>query len=212
MDKFIRTEPPDSLEILKQKWQDWGREYCASRKLDWRRRCATTGSFINMKRLIRQSLYELTDGRCAFCGQNVFLLEDDDEMYMTIEHFLPKSKHCRHTYEWENLYPCCRKCNESKSCRFEYELLKPDSKDYSFEEFFYINEDGIIEESGPQKERGKVTIDLYDLNRSNLKFEREEIMNEIFKEFENGDVITKDYSYLPFQYLIQWYLKEFGVI
>jgi 5-methylcytosine-specific restriction endonuclease McrA len=73
----------------------------------------------------RQSLFELYDFRCAYCGK-VFT-----KNRLEVEHILPVSKGGRSS--WKNTVPACRSCNSRKSnrtpeeagMRILYPLKKP---------------------------------------------------------------------------------------
>ncbi|MEL7122718.1 MAG: AAA family ATPase, partial [Bacteroidota bacterium] len=87
------------------------------------------------------------------------------------------------TYEWDNLYLTCAECNHSKRTRFPVQgrrlnygqnlsiekeqvlLLDPCNPKDFIEEHFDFHEDGLIE---ALTEKGKITIDVLNLNRESL--------------------------------------------
>jgi uncharacterized protein (TIGR02646 family) len=59
---------------------------------------------------IRKALSESSFDKCAFCE-----CKPSESGNIEIEHFAPKSIYPDLTFEWDNLLPSCRKCNEAKS-------------------------------------------------------------------------------------------------
>ncbi|MCL2321363.1 MAG: TIGR02646 family protein [Oscillospiraceae bacterium] len=59
---------------------------------------------------IRKALSESSFDKGAFCE-----CKPSESGNIEIEHFAPKSKYPDLTFEWDNLLPSCRKCNEAKS-------------------------------------------------------------------------------------------------
>jgi len=59
---------------------------------------------------IKQKLIESSHGKCAFCESI-----PSESGNIEVEHFKPKSIYYNLTFDWDNLLPVCRKCNEAKS-------------------------------------------------------------------------------------------------
>jgi len=59
---------------------------------------------------IKQKLIEASYGKCAFCESM-----PAESGNIEVEHFRPKSIYYNLTFDWDNLLPVCRKCNEAKS-------------------------------------------------------------------------------------------------
>jgi uncharacterized protein (TIGR02646 family) len=55
---------------------------------------------------------------CVFCQQKLTIATGNEDA-RSIEHFRPKSKYWWLAYSWDNLFPVCIKCNQSKSDDFE---------------------------------------------------------------------------------------------
>jgi uncharacterized protein (TIGR02646 family) len=115
-------------------------------------------------RQLRQRLREMTQTHCAFCDGQL-----GTESRETVEHFQPKSTHPELAYTWNNLFPCCDMCQSSKREDFDPALLKPDTPDYDFSNYFVANyKTGELEPSPHAEEQDKVrsmvTIKLYGLN------------------------------------------------
>lgn len=58
---------------------------------------------------IKKALAESSHSKCAFCES-----KPGESGNMEVEHFSPKSIYPDLTFEWDNLLPACRKCNEAK--------------------------------------------------------------------------------------------------
>jgi len=150
-------------------------------------------------RQVKKSLEKLFHGKCAYCESIV-----TSTMDMTIDHFRPKqyamnldgtvskNHYWWLAYEWTNLYSSCSICNSSKSTRFPVIdrrisrfkqvnnenalLLDPCNKD-DFEESHLIpEEDGFL--VGITK-KGKVSVDVFKLNRPALIEARKRIFEEL---------------------------------
>jgi len=155
---------------------------------------------------LKWTLKQIYFQKCAFCESYIKNEVGD------IEHFRPKNssenqaKKCDKTYSyywlafsWDNLLPCCSKCNGKKSnCfdiegeRVEYNNETLDNLHYTlevsnkiekpkllhpeydkFEHDIQFTKDGEIESSNS---RVNYTISICDLNRTNLKNSRRMIM------------------------------------
>ncbi len=85
--------------------------------------CATKNETDLLLKIINNDCYKKTKTelerlyfkKCAYCETNY-----DTNSYTEIEHYRPKSKNDYYwlAYEWSNLFPACRKCNNSKSNKF----------------------------------------------------------------------------------------------
>jgi uncharacterized protein (TIGR02646 family) len=131
---------------------------------------------------IKKAMFELFHGICVFC---------EDTWADDIEHFRPKKRAMNldgtiseeHywwlAYEWTNLYMVCGSCNHAKRTRFpvrgqransinelayEEPLLLDPCLDKP-EEHLYFSSDGVII---PLTERGRITIEVFTLNRQFL--------------------------------------------
>lgn len=58
---------------------------------------------------IKSVLFSMSSEKCAFCEG-----KPGENGNIEVEHFIPKSIYPEFTFEWNNLLPSCRKCNESK--------------------------------------------------------------------------------------------------
>ncbi len=119
----------------------------------------------------RQTLLNTSQQTCAFCAGFAFAFSP-----ATIEHFEPKAgEHAKPdaVLDWSNLFPACMRCQQAKGDGYSSALLKPDDAGYSPVRHFIANYDGSIDAvPGEDGERANVTIDMYDLNRVELKILR----------------------------------------
>lgn len=63
---------------------------------------------------IKQLLYQMQDGKCAYCGQHRNI------KYMTVDHIIPLSK--GGTESLKNLQCTCKKCNGLKEDMLPHEF------------------------------------------------------------------------------------------
>ncbi len=141
----------------------------------------------------KADLFELFHGKCAFCERGLH-----NKMEGDVEHFRPKGgvltangQHLKShypwlAYEWTNLYLICRTCNFAKRDRFpidgEYCEVGADPKDLADEKPLLLDpcvdypESALVFDDrgfvSGETEQARVTIDIFDLNRSELAKER----------------------------------------
>lgn len=154
-----------------------------------------------------ESLREVFKGKCAYC-ESVIHLEASRSVY---DHFRPKGgargldkefstdHYWWLTYEWNNIYLSCSRCNQYKSTWFPVEgeriPLKTPYDEIIYhekallvdpcidkpEEHLIFNEQGGIEAISS---KGKTTIEILKLNRSELVSARLEVLKELYGEWE----------------------------
>src|ERR1035438_9933765 len=61
------------------------------------------------KKVLRAALRELARGKCVFCESAL-----EVTTYMEIEHYVAKTVNSDLAFEWTNLLPACRLCNNAK--------------------------------------------------------------------------------------------------
>jgi uncharacterized protein (TIGR02646 family) len=115
MVRLRRGPPPASLLRYGATWtQRWLEIRGAVRSGDW----ATQ----NAKKILSEELRNLAHGKCAFCES---VLEVTS--YLEIEHYVAKTVSPDLAFDWDNLFPICRLCNNAKSdTDHAGVLLKPD--------------------------------------------------------------------------------------
>jgi|GEM_PF-2254366 len=133
----------------------------------------------NVKKKLLPFLLKATKNHCAFCD---YYPLTPDHFDIPLEHFEPKSKVPEKAYSWENLFPVCGGCTKNKKERFDSNLLKPDDETYSFDEYFAITGEGLLQcKSKTKDSRANVTIDIYKLNRGFLVKERKKHIRDFPK-------------------------------
>jgi uncharacterized protein (TIGR02646 family) len=162
---------PGALRSNAAKWTERYRRILAGRaRGDW----ATQEA----KRLLRAALRELAHGKCVYCESLL-----DVTSYLEVEHYHPKTVHQHLTFDWDNLLPACRRCNNAKGEEDHGGiLLKPDIEDP--EPFFWIHPDTGRLEPHPNLDADGVrraieTIRICDLQRPALCTRRTEMLNRI---------------------------------
>jgi len=155
------------------------------------------------------ALAELFNGKCAYCES---LLEKSQTIHtnrfrpkqfaMNLDGAVSKTHYWWLSYEWQNLYSSCSICDSSKSTRFPVEgkrlvaqqssskeeaILIDPCNEKDFEEIhFYPKEDGFMVEL---TKRGKITIDIFKLNRPNLIQARKEVVKEVQQMMEKAALL-----------------------
>jgi len=143
---------------------------------------------------MRNELFAMTRNHCAFCDGPV-----DLESRATVEHFRPKSQFPELAYAWQNLFPCCDKCQANKRENFDERLLKPDDELYTFSRYFICNYRNGEPEPAPEaeqtdSERVVETIRLYGLNSPFRKTARKREW-ENFRRHEAPDIDEFHYRF-----------------
>jgi len=146
---------------------------------------------------LRPLLLAMTNNHCSFCDRKF----DDDEIEnsIEIEHFKPKIKFPEASYSWNNLFIICRACNKAKNDEFKVELLKPDSKNYKFDDYFsfdYKTGELIINCENDKSIAAQETIKIFDLNRAGLCSSRIKVLKFINKlQNQDIEIDISDFSY-----------------
>lgn len=133
---------------------------------------------------IKKALVEMFHGKCAYCESKIVHID-----YGHIEHFRPKSVEIfrRLTFEWNNLFLACAKCNgpEYKADCFPEQNeggppINPcdDSPDDHL--VFIFDPKSRIATVSYKTERGRVSIDLFGLNRPDLRGHRSKLIEKLF--------------------------------
>lgn len=121
---------------------------------------------------IQAALFESSFGKCAFCECKPAICG-----HMEVEHFAPKSIYPTLTFDWDNLLPSCRRCNEAKSDTDTKVDSIIDPSKINPEILLTYNLVRICPKKGTtQEELAKATIETCDLNRNQLYEERAKLM------------------------------------
>lgn len=151
-------------------------------------------------REIKQACNDLFYGKCAYCESVI-----DTISSINIDHFRPKqhamnldgSVNRNHywwlAYEWNNLYSSCEVCNQNKKTRFPIEgkrvlknqaltkektlLIDPCNGEDFYDTPFRTMEDGSML---GETRKGKITIDIFKLNRPELCQARKRVIDHIY--------------------------------
>lgn len=155
---------------------------------------------------VSNALYKTFSGRCAWCETKI------DESSINIEHFRPKSNaiggndrsssdhYGWFVYEWDNLFLACKECSHAKANHFPVESLRAKplstwSEANALERVQLIDpckDDPLRHISllqngslSPMTEKGELTVDIFNLNRGDLKKQRKKIIEELEFIFKN---------------------------
>lgn len=129
---------------------------------------------------IREALAESSHYKCAFCE-----CKPGESGNIEIEHFEPKSIYPDLTFEWDNLLPSCRKCNEAKG-DFDTRvrsIINPAKEDpealltYSFLRITPRKGSG-------EEEKAYNTIEICNLNSKRLYDARAKLMESLTEYFD----------------------------
>lgn len=162
MHKIIRNEPPEKLKEKSIKFQKELNSKTDIKKA-WNNFTST-----NLKKQTLEKLNEMFEGCCCYCEG-----EYDVVSYGEIEHFKPKSIYPELMFEYDNMNLACQKCNNNKKEKFDDKLINPTfddpEKHLRYETYLLI----------PLDERGKITIDMFDINSEERVNRKEKLYTDI---------------------------------
>lgn len=121
---------------------------------------------------IKDKLFECSHYKCAFCE-----CIPGESSNIEVEHFAPKSIYYDKTFDWDNLLPVCRKCNESKSSfdTIKEPIINPSK--VNPEDYLSYNLLNIIPSINcTDIELSKRTIDICNLNSTRLFKARSDLL------------------------------------
>lgn len=192
---FIRPKCPDHLINC---WEELGVNYENAKKDNSKYNFTWYASFRYKE--TRELLVEMTKGHCAFCDSGDLGAASRE----TLEHFRPKSRKefYRLAYKWENLYPCCDRCQSEKLEKYDDLLLIADEEGYDFNDFFMV--DYTTGEILPNylasplnQSRAAKTIEIYGLNVDPRKATRKKELKRYMQRDKDNDLLD-DFSYRYF--------------
>jgi uncharacterized protein (TIGR02646 family) len=138
-------------------------------------------------------------GKCVFCEEYVVAVS-----YIHIEHFHPKSIYYEETFEWDNLFPACCKCNISKGDHDTKKepIVNPEKDD---PEKYFIYPLARIKSTPESPDIGKSqrTIQVCNLDRVILS----RAMATILLQFYENEAALKD-KVIEFEKLTQQAAKR----
>jgi uncharacterized protein (TIGR02646 family) len=115
----------------------------------------------------KAALIDSSYEKCMYCESLISHID-----YGDVEHIKPKSKFPDDTYNWDNLGYACTKCNNNKNDNYDSNLINPfidDPKEY------ILAIGGIIYPINGN-DRGRVTVTVIQLNRSELLQKRMDVL------------------------------------
>lgn len=121
---------------------------------------------------IRSALAESSHYKCAFCE-----CKPGESGNIEVEHFEPKSIYPDQAFDWDNLLPACRKCNEAKTDHDTRiaPIINPAKEDpetlltYNYLQMVPLDGSG-------EEDKAKRTIEVCNLNSNRLYSARSELM------------------------------------
>jgi uncharacterized protein (TIGR02646 family) len=151
---------------------------------------------------VRAALTQLFQGKCAFCESSL-LGETTMEVVqlrppqntLDLDGALAGDHYWWLAYAWENLYASCSACARLRGTRFpvagarldpppaghgEEPLLLDPCEDEPEQHFLYLGDGTVVSDT----ERGRVTCDVFGLNRAQLVDARRETVAEVSAELE----------------------------
>jgi uncharacterized protein (TIGR02646 family) len=138
---------------------------------------------------IKEPLLKSSHEKCAFCE-----CIPGESGYPEVEHFKPKSLYPDEMFDWENLLPSCKRCNNNKH---EHDtgrepLINP--YDINPEEAFYYEDINIKAKNGKYYTEAKRTIDVCGLNASRLLRPRASILEDLTYFEKDIEAALSNYS------------------
>ena len=170
-------DPPGKLVANRGKWTErWKKVYLSKSKGEWATPAAKT--------ILKETLNKMAHGKCVFCEGLL-----DAQAHLEVEHYLAKTVEIDLTFEWNNLFPACAKCNGAKrDADHKGSLLKPDDDDP--EDYFVVHPNGELELrpglTPKQRHRAEETIRICDLQRGALRTLRREALRRCGEWLQTG--------------------------
>lgn len=133
------------------------------------------------KQDIKNALSRSSHGKCAFCESKL-----DVSGNLEVEHFAPKSLYPEFTFDWDNLLPACRNCNQAKSDHDTIEIPIIDPSKNDPEEIFDYDLVCICPTgTTDQQKLARETIEVCNLNRPALYSVRAQLLSQATKYIDD---------------------------
>ncbi|GEM_PF-635751 len=179
---MIKVTRPPIPEVLKQYQSEWTKElmnlvkkYGGYDKIPDDEKKTAVNKYRHGD--IKQAIEEMFHGKCVFCESIINASGD-----IHTEHFYPKSLYPQCTFEWRNLFPACKKCNDPKGNydTYTYPMVNPERDD---PEKCFVYRDVRIHPAldSPDFEKGQRTIEVCDLHRFELFRPIARILEQFYK-------------------------------
>ena len=150
-------------------------------------------------RHVKTALKDLFKGKCSYCETLLNISEINKPTHfrpkqfsMNLDGAVSRNHYWWLFFDWNNMYSSCSICNSSKSTRFPVSgkrvnyvqptkeekalLIDPCNQEDFNEIHFYPKEDGFMVEL---TKRGKITVDIFKLNRPNLIQARKKVVSDV---------------------------------
>lgn len=140
------------------------------------------------KDAVKPCLINNSENHCAYCDEHFF-----NSGNLVIEHFKGRTKFPKLETHYPNLYAACNSCNSRKRDENypKIEPLRPDDKDYNFDDNFYL--DAETGELISLTDIAKITRDFLNLNNQDIKKARKDFCSEWLKKRERP---SKSYRFI----------------
>ena len=204
MNSFVRNASPNCLtniiageQIFIRKGISWKNNYLLNgnaNRFGW-----GTFQLQPRARLIVNQLSLISLNHCFYCDAKWVQY---GHIAPEIDHFCPKTVRPFKAYYYPNLFLSCGSCNGYKGNKFSRSLLKFDSPNYSFDDYFFIDF-----ESGKIRVRTDISIENRYSARYTLtvlginKDARPETRLEELANFENA--ANKELQRYNFRYFLE---------
>ncbi|MEM7537125.1 MAG: retron system putative HNH endonuclease [Chloroflexota bacterium] len=163
MIKLSRGEKPTiwTDENIQRWTENWQKR--VAKKTDWSWPQVNKQS---LNHVVTEAMVKWHHHKCAFCERQV-------PGELQIEHFKSKQHYPQDAFDWVNLFLSCGTCNGIKGEREHDPCLKPDDDDPST--YLWVNPISLKIEAKPgisvtAKERANYTVNLYGLDRPELRY------------------------------------------
>ena len=138
---------------------------------------------------IKRDLFSSSFEKCAFCE-----CKPAEGGNIEVEHFKPKSLFPRHTFDWDNFLPACRKCNGFKQDHDTVAEPIVNPYDIDPEAVFFYSDIRIVAANAQCYEIARRTIDVCGLNSARLYKPRAEILIGLHGFSEALEIAIDDYN------------------
>lgn len=174
------------------------------------------------KETLRKTLLDLQGYRCVYCERVV------TEKNATIEHFVPRGKNDKLTFDWNNLFISCDSADscghykdgpQGKKIKLA-QMFRPDTPELRIENCFEC-EDGVLRPidslTNRLRELAKGTICKTNLNHPRLVFERHALIKLVlnyvdpvdWKPYISADEIRSIFKSYGFDSLLEQLIRQY---
>jgi uncharacterized protein (TIGR02646 family) len=148
----------------------------------------------------KEALRDSSFGKCMYCESEISHID-----YGDVEHIKPKSLFPAEKFSWDNLGYACPKCNrEFKNENYDPDIINP----YDIEPTDYLYFIGCILRAKGGNNKGRITIEIIQLNRPELLAKRREVLllfNELILRFQTAISIVEKNA---LKKLIETYISD----